>query len=198
MDSGVCVPVQHRRVGSDGDRGVFEISYKPLDVSDHNQYMLFLGLFYDFHLEVNEDDLSEIIDWPLKNGTTTRTTKCEAMFDHMSDYGGKVQLVYDREDLIGFLLYHSIFDCMIVIRCMYTTSKYYDAGLGKGLINSLPIEVRRVIFQTRRTKPPEQMLKVTDKYRSKVCESDELITWEMPWGVNHGRRTSSRSCRTGS
>lgn len=159
------------------------IKFKELDLNKTIEYWEFLGLFHDYWLEVNEEETANVIDWPMKDGSVIKTTKCEAMFEWMVDLGGKVQLALDNNQMIGFLVYHEIFGCIIVIRCMYTLREYYDKGIGKGLIESIPIKAKRVIFQTRKAKPPEQMLKNSKAYRSKVCETDLMITWEMPWEV---------------
>jgi hypothetical protein len=95
-------------------------------------------------------------------------------------YGGcKIQLAEQDGEIVGFMLYHQIFDSIIAIRAMYHLKQ--RAGTGKGMIESLGKPIQRVIFQTQKERPPETLFALTRKHRRLISENEKLMTWEMDW-----------------
>ena len=95
--------------------------------------------------------------------------------------GAKVQLAYHDDEIVGFMLYHEIYDCVLVIHNMFTSPKYFNNSMGAGMINSLKKPIKKVLFQSRKNNSPSQMLKVTKNWREKLSENEDMITWEMKW-----------------
>ena len=153
---------------------------EPLNVANRKDFYEFLGLYWEYWLKVNEDDLSREMVWHMADGTAVVTTELEAMYEWYARKGSQVQLARSGDCIVGFLHYQDIFDCMIVVRGMYLEDEYVSTKVGHGLVNSL--KPKKLIFQTRKEKPPEAMLKATEPYREKVDEDDKLITWIMDWG----------------
>lgn len=164
------------------------MKFETLDLKNQIRFYEFMGMFYDYYLEVNEEDLSREVDWTTYAGDTIRTTALEARFDYLMKHSGKVQIAIEDDEIVGFLLYHMIFDCILVIRGMYAIPSHHNKSLGKKLIQSLDQVVTKVVFQTRKAKPPEQMLSVTKPYRNKIGENETMITWEMTWAADQVKK----------
>ena len=186
MDRGLCVPAEHGGVRSDSDRRVLpKVEIKPLDASDFKEYYIFCGLYWEYWFQVNGEDLSEEIEFKLDDGKRVVTTELEVFLHQQFKDGFQVHLVIMDDAPCGFLLYQRVFDGIIVIRGMFLEKELIGTGAGFQLLDDL--NPKKVIFQSSKSRVPEEMLKVTEPFREKVSETDKKITWIMNWEGRHGR-----------
>lgn len=110
-----------------------------------------------------------------------RLLKAEAKVYQLQAERCGIQLVWKDGAIIGFMLYHLAYDCILLIKGMYIEPAHEGKGLGKGrLIASLGKPIKRLFFQSYASNPPERMLKITPEKRELHHDGD-LITWEMDW-----------------
>lgn len=168
----------------DRDAGVHDLRYETLDTFKQDaQYYKFLETYWNYWLEVNEEDLSGIEEFDVF-GKIERVPQIEAYYCYKRNNGARVRLVYDEDDIVGFMLYYNIYNCIIAIDSMWAKKDYINRGLGKGMINSLHKPIKRVHFQTRKNNPPEDLFRATEGHRTLVHETPALLVWEMPWEVS--------------
>ncbi|MBR9701023.1 GNAT family N-acetyltransferase [Candidatus Woesearchaeota archaeon] len=143
-----------------------------------------IPIFWEYWAVINGEDLSGFDEFE-SYGHKIKMSKAESHLYWYLNKGDQVQLLYNKDEIVGFMIYHNIYDCIIAVRCLYLIPEYFNNGLGKQMVSSLESDKRkidRVIFQTRRDSPPEQFLKAcVNKYGKKIAEDDKLITWEMDW-----------------
>ena len=138
----------------------------------------FLLLFHEFWKSVNEEDLSNLVDFNVL-GKTVTLHQIEATLYGCLYEGAKVKLLYEKEDIVGFVLYHTIFNCVGAVRHMYIQREHWGNGGAKDMLNS--IGVKKFIYQTWKKNPPVEFLNHVGKYSKKIDENDRIITWEIPW-----------------
>jgi len=182
MDQGLCVSEEQRVSINDSDRDLLSVEFRDLNLENANEFYDFLGLYWEFNFKVTGEDLNFEIEYPIGPNENIKTTALEAEYLGFVKLGGQVQVAVAQGEIVGFMLYHRVFDCILIIRGMYTAPKYYCKRIGYRLINSIE-GINLILFQTRNEKPPAQMLKMTERYRRLVGEDEKLKTWQMRWEV---------------
>lgn len=141
-----------------------------------------MGLFWEFWFKVQDNDLSDPVKYVL-DGEEVWIPEIEGEFYACMNEGAKVKLAYLGSEIIGFMLYHYAYNCVLLIRHMYVIPEHENAGIAKKLVDAVG-DVKKLIFQTRRNSPPERMLELTKEFRSVISEDPVITTWEMPWRAN--------------
>jgi len=141
---------------------------------------LLSGAFWQFQKDVNDEDLS---GWRVfKVGDKEVPFQdLEVRLCCLDKEGVQFQMAVYRSECIGFLMYHLIADCILFVRGMHVEKVFQGKGIAPGLVASLGKPIARVIFQTRKERPPERLLgsTVPGGERRKIYEDDKLITWEF-------------------
>lgn len=181
MESELRVPEKHGSEQRDCDCDISQVEFKPFDRDDQwNQKTELLGLVWEFLYKVQQEDTSYPVSFEIGEETVT-VTQLEAELLRYLYEGAKIQIAYYNGKQIGYMLYHSAYDCILLIRHMYLEPDFAGLGIGKKMVESIGEDTKRVFFQTRKNNPPEELLDQTENFRIKVKETSKLITWEMPW-----------------
>lgn len=151
----------------------------------------FIPLFWEFWLQVNEEDLSDKKEYELM-GKKTTMTRAEAMVFYYLALCHDIKIAeiptqYNEWEMIGFMIYRTCFGHILEVPCLYVIDEFRDKFIGKEFVDSVGPQIDRVLFQTRKAKPPEQFLRSTEKHRQLIKSGENLLTWEMGW--KHGRRS---------
>jgi hypothetical protein len=181
MEPGLCVS-KERGINHSGSKDhILQVTWGELDQANSKEYCEFLAIYNQAYVDVANQDLLfvEHIDFCGHDVPMFRLE--QELFNHTRK-GGKVHLCYKESEIIGFMLYHNIYNCVLVVPYLYFYPQYYNKGLGCAMVDSLGLPIKRVVFQTHVAIPPEQFLKSTEKFRRKIHETDKMITWEMDWG----------------
>lgn len=138
------------------------------------------ALLWEYWFNVNQEDLSAIevykcydLEFPMP--------KVEAKLLQLEAEGCKFKLAVEGTRIIGFLMYHLAYQCLLIVEGLFVLPEYEGKGVGKGFFNSLG-PLKRVFFQTRKGNPPQKLFDIFRNDLVKVLtESDNKITWEMVW-----------------
>jgi len=173
----LCLSKEHGGGSGDGNCDLSRITYEPF-----NEKFLpeFCGLFWQYWYVVNQEDLS-----------TVRTVVCYGEEFPMTDVEAKYyvlraerysfQMAKQGGVYIGFMMYHLVYDCILIIDGLFVEPQCEKLGVCKGLVNSLKT-VKKVFFQTRIANPPQRLHdKLNKDAVTEVCRSETKITWEMTW-----------------
>jgi len=185
MGPELCISDQQQR-GPDqvGHSGVHDLKYEALDPEEQGPDLYkFLEKYWQFWLEVQGEDLSMLEEYNVF-GKIEKVPRIESYYYYRRNEGARVQLVWDRGEIVGFMLYYNIYNCILAIDAMWADKDHIARGLGKKMIQSLHKPIKRVLYQTRKKNPPQDMFKVVRKYSTLVHEKPDLLVWEMPWEVS--------------
>ena len=141
-------------------------------------------ILWEYFYLVNLEDLSEVTETVFL-GQKLKMSLVERELYHFLHKGCEIQMAYNGDEIVGFMIYHNIYDCLIAVHCLYLEQQYFKKGLGKNMVKSIEsdkIKITKVLFQTNRERPPEQFMKSSvNKYGRKIGESGKMDTWEMDW-----------------
>ena len=180
MEQRLRVSEEHGCIERDSDSPVLQVEYRHFEPTNKEELFAVLPLFWEYWFRVNGEDLGEHLECDVL-GVPIRVHQAEAKLYEQLASGSAFQLVYEGDDLIGFMQYHVAYSCVLIIRAMYFDSKHQKSTLGKDLVNSLELPIKEVIFQTRVNAPPERMLEIAERYGKVLHEEDKLKTWSMLW-----------------
>lgn len=128
---------------------------------------------------VQGEDLSHLVEREILGGVKIQMPAVEDLYYWYLKNGCKFVLAERGDDVLGILVYHQIFENVIAIRMLYAAPGSWGSKVGKGLVAAT--SPKRVLFQTRKDHPPQQVLKLTESVRRQIDETEKLITWEMEW-----------------
>ena len=184
MDKGLCLSKEHSGDRRHSDGGFSQVTYRQYEESDLKDFCLILSEFWS---KVNQEDLSQVSEYSHMAGKLI--TKAEAKVYHLLFERCQIQIAFDGCDMVGFLVYHLAYDCVLAVECIYILPQYENRGVGKGLIESLQKPVNKIFFQTHSENPPTRFLNLIKNKSKEIHRKGELITWEMEWLnglVRHG------------
>lgn len=189
MDKDASIHSERRSDRTDSHDTIHKVEFREFDLKKDT---LFLSeLYWQFCFDVNQEDLSgssiHVID-----GAEVEVFESQARIYGYLSAGCRIQCAFVNGVLAGFLIFHEIFDRIVVIRAMFIDRWAHQYKLGKGLINSLQKIPNTILFQTRKQIEPDRCLKVTESHRSKIAEDEHFITWSMTWrsdGLQYIHRT---------
>lgn len=136
-----------------------------------------MELLVDYWQIVNEEDLSTPYEYEIPGGSTT-IPEARATLYMLLNEGAKIKLAYVGSDLVGFLIYHTVYRSSLVIRHLYSIRE--RSSTARVLVETALPEVRKLLFQTRKVNPPKRLLGLLKGARV-LYEDDKLIDWEMEW-----------------
>lgn len=177
MDTQFGLSKEHECKRSDADSGIFQVKY--LDTKNFDD---FEQLLITYGSEVLGEDFNAIQEI---NGI--EFSKAELHMAKLEYEGAKIRVAVVEDLPIGMMIYHTLADCILYIRGLYVMPEMETGQIGSGFIDSFPMLVKKVIFQTSKSKKPDRCLSVTSKYATPIHETEFSITWEMGWG--YGRRS---------
>ena len=148
-----------------------------LDRLDDHIVEPFLVLFNQYWREVNEEDLSGLQVYQV-NGNDVLVPEIQATLYMLMQEGAKIKLAYEGSDLIGFLVYHTVYKSVVVIRHLYSIRE--RSSTAKRLVESALPNVKKLLFQTRKRNPPNRLLSIL-RNADILHEDNKLIDWEMQW-----------------
>lgn len=148
------------------------IIYRPY--SDHE-----MGPFYvlmaDYWKETEGEKARDYIEIDMDSGPAVTNDLQLKLYSYLNE-GAKIMLAYKDGELIGFMIYHKVFDCILICRAIYLKANFRRAGYLNGLIHSVG-EVKRVFSQTYCDREPEEIR--GEKPNRKLVKSDGKINvWE--------------------
>lgn len=134
-------------------------------------------IFCHFWKQVNCEDLTETTSLQIL-GQQENVPKWEMWLCAYKHKGFEVNVAKIHDEIIGFILYHIIASCVIYVPCLYVKPEYLGRKIGGALARSTGPDVKRAIFSTRKSKPPEHFLKALSN-KELIHENDKLSTWMM-------------------
>lgn len=154
--------------------------YRDLNRNSTEDIQAFLPVFWAYWNIVNGEDTADIVEEDIY-GTKIQLTRTEQRLYGYLESGYRVRLCIVSNQFVGFMVYHDVCGLVLEVRAMYLQPEFWNAGLGKGLVASLGLPTKKIIFQTRQQNPPEQFLSKIEKSRVMLGEHRSLFTWEIPW-----------------
>jgi len=155
------------------------------DYSDH-QFMPFASLFRKYFIEVEKREPLDDMTLTSDNGPIQTNELQTKLYSYLNE-GAKIRLAYQDQMLIGFLIYHWIFDCVLIVRAIYLKPEYRNKTILRRLILSVG-KVRRVISQTYKEKEPLD-IRGEKKNRILIGTFEGMNVWENIVGDKNGRST---------
>jgi hypothetical protein len=179
MELKFCVSEKHGRITGYNHSSIPGVTFRPYEVADK---VAFCDVLTEYWAIVNEEDLSKSKTLCI-NGHLHVATLSEEKLYFLLHERCDIQLAIDDEcGIIGFLVYHNAYNCILTVECLYVKSEHRARKLAKGLINSLMLPIKKLLFQSRKENPPREMLSLTKERDSKIIhETDKHIAWEMSW-----------------
>lgn len=175
MEPELCLSEEHVSERVKRDSCVFQIA--ELDRFDVDQKNQLIGLFWEFWLRVNGEDLSKKKNYETKDGTYCIPEIEGVLYAYLHEQH-KIQIAMDEGNVISFILYREVFPGLIAIKHGFTDYCYEECGLIRKMIDS--IKPQAVMFQTRKKNEPKRILAVSPT-KTLVSEDEDLCTWFMKW-----------------
>ncbi len=169
--------------------------YRPIEWSAHAEVLQAAELLWIFCKQVNGDDLSEIREYTMPDGSKVQMIEAEAQLYAYKNRSCGVQLALVSGIAAGLLIYNEVFESIVAIRCLYCEPWSQGLKLGKGLVNSLQPIPQSIIFQSRKAAPPERMLNLTGARKSVIGQTQDFITYAMDWRCDDGIQTQGAENR---
>lgn len=180
MDEELCLSEEPGSVGCDGDRGFLEIVYKKFDYSSEADISALAPIYWDYYKCVNEEELNGFIEFEVC-GEKVRCHKIESKFNELKFHNAEIMMAMIGDECVAFGVYHLFCECVAYVRTLYTVPSLEGNGVIKGLMNAIRPIVKKVIFQTRKQKVPENAIRLTEKHAKQIHETEYFKTFEMDW-----------------
>lgn len=181
MEPKLCLPEEHRSVRSDCHGDFSGIEYLAYNF-EPEPFGPLCAIFYRYWKEVNLEDLSGVVEREFA-GEKIQCLEVELKLWQLQAERCKIQLAVKDDRIIGFLLYHLAYDCVLLVEGIYVLPDAKGHGVGKGLINSLGKPIKRLYFETRQENPPQETLSFLKRFESKeLNQANGKTVWCMEWG----------------
>lgn len=142
-----------------------------------DQMMPFAHLFYKYWEEVEHRKPIDLIR--SDDGLGIGNELQQKLYSYMEE-GAKVKLAYHERELIGFLIYHCIFGCVMIVRAVYLEPKYRLKNHLRKLIFSVG-RMKRIFSQTYANLEPKEIQGVK-RNRKLIATIDGMNIWENRLG----------------
>lgn len=133
-----------------------------------------LPILLEAHIVVCQDDRSDLVEVKIGD-QLCKIPSIEACYYNYLNTGHHIKVACHGDEIIGLLVYRSVFDQFISVRLLYVREANRDSGVGKGLFGAIP-KFEKAIFQTFRVNPPQELFENLDN-RVLVMEDEKLCTW---------------------
>lgn len=181
MDDGLCVSQEHERVdSSDSDSSVHEIKIVEFNKLDREHVKVFCGMLWEFYWTAYGRDESEWVEVDVW-GHKVPVQQVEASMYMFIQDNCDIKLAMEEDECVGFLIYNLAYNCVLIVRALYTIPEREARGVGKSLVDSIDAPVKKLIFQTYKPAPPQRLLDFTKSRRKEIHTAGNMITWEMDW-----------------
>lgn len=131
----------------------------------------------DYWLEVHGEDLRDFLEYE-SGGVRKRVSKIEGkIYEYLHIHGAKIMVAEADNRIVGFMVYHLIFECVLICLGVYFIPAYQKAARLRSIICSPSSKIKKVISQTYKSKQPNNIRGEKDT-RKVVAEMGELIVWE--------------------
>jgi len=180
LDDGPPLPKKHlrnsRRKSHSPVLEVIEVK------STDPRFSEYLGLLWEAIYYINGDDLNG--EKRLQIGEATYIVpEIEEVFHDYIAQGHRIHVALHGNEAVGLMVFSHVFPGLASIRFCYAVESKISSHVGKGLIESIP-GIRALLFQTRKEKPPLELLKIIRKYEAVLLdELEKFHVWYMPWRV---------------
>jgi len=158
------------------------------DYIPHEDIDLIRPSMIQYFKNVSDIDMLKTIKLDLKDQEIT-IKKIDAEVVRIIDDRCKIRLALIGNDVIGIMIYHIIYKCVLVIRGLYVIPEYRGKRIGTDIVDSLAEPGFKIIFQTHIGKRPRELFEWIKKWRlkhRKLRKEKDLITWECDWENNNG------------
>lgn len=129
-------------------------------------------MFHEFSVETDVEDVNKQLDG---------CHYIDAKLMHYETDGAKVKMVWDKERPVGFMVYHLIYDCVLVVRAIYIKKQYRMKSFMRTLVLSPSKDIKRVFSKTLIDKEPNE-IKGEKPKRKRIFQDDTSIVWEKVIG----------------
>lgn len=178
MDQGLCVSSEHGRIERNSNRDLSKIEFFDFDPFKKDHVTALTAMIFQFYAENYHRDMGELLELTI-DGKTISCLEAEAEIYRFTNDGAKILLSSIGGTFCGFIIYHLIYDCVLVIRAMYADSEMRKTGLGGLFIGQFPL-VKKLIFSTYKKNPPSTMLS-SIRGAKVFSEDEESLYWEAEW-----------------
>jgi len=186
MDYERAVSEEHGEYLGDLHGSIPEITYR--EYEPHEDIVIFRQIGIDYWKSVNGKDLSNFIEIELSDGPTEILEIDLKMVRLIAD-GAKIRLALLNRDVIGFMIYHVAYDCILAVEGLYVEKPFRRKGIGINLIESLEKPLQKIFFQTHISRKPAEMfgaLKQLGMNHKRLRRVKDIITWECDWEKENG------------
>lgn len=181
MDNGQLISKEHGSKQRNVYCSVPGVKFR--DYEPHVDIDLIRAICITYWKEVNNRDISGTVTREI-NGTSVTLYEIDAKIVHFSENGTKIRMAFHNGDVIGFMLYHIAYNCVLAIEGMYVLEQHRKQNIGSGFITSLDKPIKKLFFQTHISIRPQEMFKaleiLTVTPQELMIEGD-LVTWECNW-----------------
>lgn len=137
----------------------------------------------EYFMKVQGRNLGHVKDYPV-NGETIKALEVDAEICLLTDEAAKIRLCIENDEVIGMMIYHVIYKCILVIRGLYVFSSFRKHGIGCKLIESVDIDLKRLLFQTYVSRRPAELFEWIRKWNckfEKIHRDGDIVTYELDW-----------------
>jgi len=145
-----------------------------LDYEDE-QIIPFSHLFAKFWRENEGREPKDLMEYEGPNGPTVGNEMQLKMYSYLNE-GAKVKLAYRKQKLIGFMIYHWIFNSVLIARAMYIEPDFRHGAIPRRLIFSVG-KVKRMFSQTYKDKGSVE-IQGKKVRRNLISDDGEIQVWE--------------------
>jgi hypothetical protein len=181
VDSNRSISKEHRRGFSNIHGSVSKMKYRDFILSDDSD--IIRGMFTRYFKEVNSKDISKVVKRVIRNQEVDILESDYRLYSLINE-GFHIRLGILEGELMGFMLYHIAYDCILAIDGLYVKKESRQNGIGAGFIRSLEKPIKKLFFQSHVAKRPVDLfgaLKALGANPKKVHRDGDLITWECSW-----------------
>ena len=139
---------------------------------DDSFYESFFVLFHDYWLEVHDEDLNRLIH--LESGPMNELKAQLLVYLELDRC--KIRLAKLGQKIVGFMIYHYLFDSILIVRGIYFMPEYRKRTWLRKLTLSVGT-VKRVLSQTYTDRPPKE-INGQKKNRKLIHKTDRFEVWE--------------------
>jgi hypothetical protein len=166
VDDSVCVSKEYGPSERLCDSSVPGLRIKLVQGEEHLRELV--RLFKDYFEEVfwpDKETVEETADGPMQIWDSEKQLLLHG------EEGARIECVFQGQEMVGFFIYHLVYECILMVHAIYLVPKLRDSGAAWDIVKSVG-NVKKLFFQNRTSANP-------DKKRGKIIhQNDEHTIFE--------------------
>jgi len=162
-----------------GDDSKRHRDFLPVKYIDYQPEFLgaFSSLFADYWREVHGEELETVKVFETEDGDIITNGVEAQIYKYLYEDRAKIKIAVKGERMIGFMVYHYIFDSILICHGIYLRPEFRKANRMISLICS-PGNPKRVFSQTYKGEMQPMEIRGEKKNRKLLHERENVLVWE--------------------